>query len=137
LNCDAFKVNTGAISSVKIDTGVIDPQTMPDGVIYWGRLRDSGIDLWSYDEWYVDTTEKGSDIEGAMVDAKRAIMVARQGRFVRHYGAIKDVTALQPYARFPKSWITEDPSCRMVMVQSAPLPAPHQIDAVYSATVVA
>jgi hypothetical protein len=38
-------------------------------------------------------------------------------------------------ARFPKSWITDDPSVRWVQMQSAPLLVPVQIDAIVSATV--
>lgn len=41
---------------------------------------------------------------------------------VQAFGAIKDVGMLRPMRAFPKTWVKQDPSVRMTMTQSAPLP---------------
>lgn len=92
-----------------------------------GRLvavLNDGFQIWAYDEWYVDP-DTGD--EEAMVPADTVFMGSTQARTARHYGAIRDVRAMAAVDRFPKSWITEDPSARWVMLQSAPLVVPHQI----------
>jgi hypothetical protein len=53
------------------------------------------------------------------------------------YGCIKDLSAMYPVARFPKSWEEEDPSARFLLMQSAPLLVPTQIDSFLSAQVLA
>lgn len=105
----------------------------PDGVTLIANNVE-GLNIWSYDEWYVDDD---TGVETAMVPADKVWMASRRARAVRHYGAIKDLKAgLVPLRRFPKSWEEEDPSVRWVMVQSAPLVVPHQIDAFLSAKAV-
>lgn len=95
---------------------------LPDGVTYIGRIE--GLDLWTYEEWYLDD----SNVEQPMVPAKRVLLGSRRADARRHYGAIQDLDSLAAVKRFAKSWVTPDPSARWVMVQSAPLPVPHQID---------
>ena len=53
----------------------------------------------------------------------------------RAYGAIIDDEALVALPRFPKTWKQQDPSVRMCMTQSAPLPLLGWADATFSATV--
>jgi hypothetical protein len=55
---------------------------------------------------------------------------------VRYFGAIMDEAAgLKPWAFFPKSWLNEDPSVRMMLTQTAPLLVPGRKDANYYAEV--
>ena len=124
----------GLFNQREIVMGRIQPVELPGGVTYMGRIDAVGMDVWTYDEWYVD---EATDTEDEMMDPKKVLVLARGARFTRHYGAIKDLDALAPYKRFPKQWDEKDPSVRYLMVQSAPLPAPHQIDAVVCAKVLA
>ena len=56
--------------------------------------------------------------------------------FGEHHGAIKDEAAgLQPLEFFSKSWTVEDPSARILLMQSAPLVVPYRVDASFCATV--
>jgi len=120
----------------RIDMGIINPQELPDGVTYWGYLGDPGIDIYTYDEWYVD--DDGN--EQPMVPVNKIMLGATNAMTKRHYGPIRDLDAIDDgvvEARYyPKSWKTKDPSQRYVMVQSAPLVVPHEIDAFLHATVV-
>lgn len=59
------------------------------------------------------------------------IMISRSALMgVRHFGAIQDLENLRPAQYFSKSWIEEDPSTRMLLMQSAPLMVPYRPNAV-------
>lgn len=131
LDCDQVR---DQLDTRRIDLGLIDPASFGPGVLYYGRLKGVNIDLWQYDEWYVDP-ETG--VEAPMLNPKKVIMGDRTARTARHYGAIQDLKANAAVARFPKSWEEEDPSVRFLMVQSAPLMALHQVDAFLCAQVIA
>ncbi|MDX1602017.1 MAG: major capsid protein [Salinimicrobium sediminis] len=133
---DAFLANTAVTDQLdnrRIDLGNIDPQTLPEGAILYGRIKDVNVTLWSYDEWYLD--ESGT--EQPMIDPKEVLMVTRNARTSTNYGAIEDVEANASVARFAKSWTTKDPSARWLLVQSAPMLALHQSDAFLKAQVLA
>ncbi|MGE3319828.1 MAG: major capsid protein [Candidatus Berkiella sp.] len=110
----------------RMNMGAIDPKSLPNGAKYWGRIDD--IDLFSYNEWYLD--DQG--IEQPMIKENMLILGSDSARTARHYGAIQDLDATAAVRYFPKSWTQEDPSVRFVMLQSAPLVIPHQIDAFMS-----
>lgn len=112
------------ISNFRVVRGAIDPQLLPSGVTYWGNIAELGCDVWSYDEWYWD-----GSANQPIVPPKKMWMGSRNARYDRNYGAIQDMEALISVSRFPKTWVTDDPSARWIMLQSAPLMAPHQVDA--------
>lgn len=124
--------NTALLSSIKADLGQISPQVLPGGVTYLGYLRDPGIDLYTYDGWYRDA----ADVEQPLVPVNKVLLLSEEARFDRLYGAIMDNEAFYGMPRFPKSWVEQDPSVRWLMLQSAPLMVPHQVDAFVSAVVV-
>lgn len=116
-----------------VDSGQINPQLLPNGVTYIGRLAEVGTNIYSYDEWYVDD----SGNEQPMVPAKTVLMASTDARFSRLYGAYVDAE-LGAFAipRIPRSWAEKDPSQRFVQLISRPLMVPHQIDSLYVATVI-
>lgn len=117
---------------INVQMGRIDPRLLPNGVTYYGTLQELGLDVYTYEEWYVDDE---SDIESPMIPTNKILMGNPSARTERMYGAIRDLSALAAVPRFPKSWTVEDPSARFVMLQSAPLMAPIQVDAFLCATV--
>lgn len=110
----------------RINMGAIEPKNLANGAKYWGLIDD--IEVYSYNEWYLD--EAGN--ECPMIPSNMLILGANNARTARHYGAIQDLDATAAVRYFPKSWTQEDPSVRFVMLQSAPLVIPHQIDAFMS-----
>lgn len=122
---------SGGLTPIKITLGQITPQILPNGVIYWGYLPTIACDIYTYDEWYRDQ----NDVEQAYIPTNQVILASTRARFNKCYGAIQDIAAMYAVARFPKSWVTEDPSARWIMMQSAPLFVPVQIDSYISATV--
>lgn len=122
-----------ALDTRRINLGTIEPIERAPGVTLYGRIKDVAIDIYTYDEWYIDP-ETG--VEMPMIDPKKIILASTQGRFSIQYGAIQDLKAGNAaVSRFAKSWEKEDPSVRFIMVQSAPLLSLHQPDAVICATV--
>jgi hypothetical protein len=122
-----------------VDMGEIKPQQLPDGVSYVGRIKAPGlfVDVYSYDEWYIDET---SGTETAMVPADKVWMGSTRTANAKLHAVIQDMEAIEggiaaAVNRFPKSWLTQDPSARWLMVQSAPLMALQQPDAFVSAKV--
>ncbi|WP_420652445.1 major capsid protein, partial [Mesorhizobium japonicum] len=54
---DAFQKNDTVLkqlNSRRVDMGLIRPELLPDGVTYLGYLNDPGVDLYTYNEWYLD-----------------------------------------------------------------------------------
>lgn len=136
---DAFLENpqlapdTGRQSSISIDRGSIQPELYPNGATYIGHLRDVNCDIWSYDEWYQDETGALQ----AIVPENKIFFGSTNARMDRLYGVIQDLAGLAAVARFPKSWVQEDPSMRFIELQSAPLMVPHEVDTYVVATVIA
>lgn len=126
---DAFLNNSSVkefMDMRRVDMGMIDPQTLPEGVTYYGYLKEIGCDIYGYDEWYLDD----SGNEQPMVPTKKVLVGSSKARTDMLYGAVVDVVdgtfALE---RVPKSWTTPKPSARFVAIKSRPLPVPTQIDA--------
>ena len=132
---DAFIKNAkvqNVLDNRRIVMGQIDPNMLPNGVTYYGNVKDVGLDIYTYDEWYVDPT---TTVEMPMIGPKKVVMGSPQARTYRNYGAIQDLKATFAVPMFPKSWETEDPSVRWLLLQSAPLLSLNQVDAFLCATV--
>lgn len=121
---DAFQSNETVLkqlNSRRVDMGLIKPEELPDGVTYLGYLNDPGIDLYAYDEWYLDATGD----EQPVIPAGGLILGSTSTRNAMLYAAIQDLEAIESglveAARFPKSWVTQEPSVRWLKLQSAPL----------------
>ncbi|GAV21603.1 major capsid protein [Carboxydothermus pertinax] len=115
-----------------VDTGQINPQTLPNGTTYIGRIAELGVNIYTYDEWYLD--DDGN--EKPMVPEKTVLMASTSARFDLLYGAYVDVEeGVFDLPRVPRSWVEKDPSVRWVQMISRPLPVPQHIDSLYVATV--
>ena len=100
------------------------------GAVYkgqWGQYA-----LWIYNEWYVDDT----DTEKPILTDGSVIMCGPDMMGTRAFGQILDPAfnyAALPYA--PKTWVTEDPAQRYIMMQSSPITIPSRVNAAFAATV--
>jgi hypothetical protein len=131
---DKFDPNdtTSGLSSVRVDRGQIDIRNLPNGVTYLGFFKELGCDFWAYDGTY-------TDLDGTVkpyAPAGKIAMLSRNARFDRNYAAIQNYHAgFAAVPRFPLTWIEPDGRARFVQVESAPLYAPHQVDALFVARV--
>lgn len=106
------------------------------GAVYkgqWGQYA-----LWIYNEWYVDQGTEGgtTDTEYPMLADGTIVMAGPDLMGTRAFGQILDPNfnyAALPYA--PKTWVTEDPAQRFIMMQSSPIVIPSRVNASLGATV--
>lgn len=119
---------------LKVNVGEIKPSALPAGAEFICSLRYPGayFDIYTYAATYLDD----SSVSQNYVPADKVWIGSTQARCSRQYAAIHDLDfGMAPTRWFPKSWKEEDPSCRWLMLQSAPLPCLHQADAFLSAEV--
>ena len=120
---------------LRLTLGQIEPQALPNGTTYIGRITELGLDMWLHEDWYISDFD--SSVEESMMPTNKVLMGSRNARTTRHYAAIQDLEASGALKRFPKTWIEKDPSAQFLVVQSAPLMIPHQVDAFLCAQVLA
>lgn len=128
-----IKANGKELDMRRVDMGAIDPQHLPGGVTYWGYLKDSALDVYSYDEWYLD--EEGNEVP--MVPAHSALLASPNAHTTLAYGVValyKNGENSAPHfyegARVPDSWVQRaNPAGRILQVKSRPLPIVNQVNA--------
>lgn len=114
----------------------IGPQ-IKRGAVYKGRWGQ--YDLWIYNEWYVETGTDGNavvDKEYPMLPDGSIVMCGPDMMGTRAFGQILDPNfnyASLPFA--PKTWTSEDPPQRYLMMQSSPIVIPSRVNASFSAQV--
>ena len=114
---------------------VIKPTQKENNVTYIGTIHELGLDLYQYNEWYVDDwTDPANPVELPMVPAGTLMMASTGARFSMYYGAIhmlnqrteKWETVAGKYV--PDTFIKKRPDRRFLSLQSAPVPVPHEVD---------
>ena len=106
---------------------MVQDATFTDGGVFMGQIQ--GFNIFVYSGL--------SENNAPLLPSGTVILVSEseiQG--VRAFGAIRDeASGFQALPYFPKSWVVQDPSARIVMTQSAPLLVPQRINATLCATV--
>lgn len=123
-----------------ISIGNIDPKSLPNGATYIGTITSLGMDLYSYDEWYLDDeTDPLNPIEKPFVPSGTVMVASTRARSTMLYGAVMLAVDSQfvtyEGARIPDSWMQKDPAARFAQVHSRPLPVPHEVNSWYIAKV--
>jgi hypothetical protein len=114
-----------------LDTRRGSESRVEGGPIAQTRVRNPGsigeFDIFVYSDAYID--EDGT--AGNMMPSGGVLVVnGADLEGVRHYGMVKDYAANHRAQRlFVKSWLEEDPSQRILLMQSAPLPVPYRPNA--------
>lgn len=107
--------------------GVIEPSLVNDAVTYIGKLPGLGIEIYTYDDWYIDDDgiEKPYIPENKVLFAKRYF-----GGFA--YGAVtqlENLTYVTYEARLvPKMWAEQKDEQVMYKLSSRPIPKPGDIN---------
>lgn len=123
-----FRANNEVKKSAELlrnvdSTIVLTPSEQTEDIQYKGRFGD--FDVFVHYGRYLD-----DGVEKRFLEPNEIMLMGKSIEGVRHFGAIKDLKA-QISARqfFLKSWETEDPSHRYIMIQSAPLLVPYDANA--------
>lgn len=94
----------------------LDPQIL--GVAQF-KGTDGTVRYWVYNDKYVDSDGQTKDL----FNTDSVTLISREKAVgTLAFGAILDHDSLRAMRYFPKSWLEQNPSVRMLMTQSAPLP---------------
>ncbi len=147
LNADKVVMGSAAIRSFlnhpkikevlnnrRMNIGDITPQLKNNGAQKIADWYDPNCEIWTYSGKYIDPAT-GNRMN--LLPPNAVLIGSSAARCERHFAVIQDLKAKVNAALqfFPKTWETEDPSALWLMLQSAPLPIPHQIDGFVCATV--
>jgi|GEM_PF-1500635 len=129
--------NRVALENRQLIQGTIDftSQFNDDGVLYLGQA--DGVRFWEYSR-----TASLNGTSTPMIRAKYAEFISISPNSERElaFGAIPDMDALEGKVfkseRFSKSWLVKDPSARIVLAHSRPLPITRKPNATVSMKVV-
>ena len=148
LNCDICvmgkDVVSAFISNPKIkdlldvknyNLAVIQPRQLPNGVTYIGTIHELGLDIYKYNEWYLDDwTNPAAPEDKPLVPDNQLALLSSNTDWSMYYGAITLID--EPNGNFrtvegklvPDTWTKRKPARRFLNVSSAPLCVPHDVD---------
>lgn len=154
-NCDmcvmADDVATAFVNHEKVqkvldvknyNLAVIQPKQLPNGVTYVGTIHELGMDIYTYNEWYLDDwTNAEKAEEKPMVPDGTLALLSSNANYSMYYGAITLIDEATRNFRtiegkyVPDTWVKRKPARRFLQLQSAPLSVPHDVDSWFVATV--
>jgi hypothetical protein len=141
----AFLTNDSVIKVLDVknyNLAIIQPKMLPNGVTYIGTLHGLGMDIYVYNEWYLDDwTDEANPTDMPMVPAGTLSLMSSKEEYAMAYGAITLIE--EPNGQFrtvegqyvPDSYAKRRPARRFLQLSSAPLPVPTTIDSWFVAQV--
>lgn len=147
-NVDRIICGQKALKLLKNDKGVLEKmdnrryqagefnaRDLPNGVRYHGYLTDSGLEIYSYKEVYVDRiTNPAKPTIRKLIPDDMIIMISPNVDFMRAYGlcsyfdeASKQLVTAET-ARLLHPYIAHKPERKMLEACSHPLPIPDKVD---------
>ena len=124
------------------DLAVIAPKQLPNGVTYIGSIKGLGLDLYTYNEWYLDDwTNPLKPEEKPLIPDGTFVLMSTRAQYSMYYGAITVIDDASKEFRtvegeyVPDTYIARKPARRFLNLSSAPLPVPHEVDSWFVATV--
>lgn len=114
---------------------VIQPRQLPNGVTYVGTIHELGMDIYTYNEWYLDDwTDEANPVEKPLVPDNQLALLSTGANYSMYYGAITLID--EPNGNFrtvegklvPDTWTKRKPARRFLNISSAPLCVPHDVD---------
>lgn len=134
---DAFIENEEVktlLDKFRYTIATVEPTIEDDAITFIGKIPSLGLEIYSYDEWYLDDQNDEQPIV-----PNGTVLLGSRGMNRIVYGAVTqmDNGGFVTYDgnRVPKSWIDEQNEVRKVRITSRPLPAPIDVDNWYVATV--
>ena len=124
------------------DLAVIRPRLLPNGVTYVGTIHKLGLDIYQYNEWYLDDwTEPEAPENKPLVPEKTLALMSTEADYSIYYGAItmipeegKTFVTVEG-DKVPQTWVERRPDRRFLQINSKPLTVPHEVNSWYVAQV--
>jgi hypothetical protein len=123
------------LDSLRLVAGVMEPMNLPNGAKYLGRLFNPAVDIYVYDEWFIDDfTTPGTPVTMPMVPANMLLIGSTQLQGSMLYGAVTVIDqkteefVTYEGRRIPDTWTKKNPDQRIIRLSSKPLPVPGIFD---------
>lgn len=124
------------------EVAVIAPRELPNGATYIGTIHEIAMDIYTYNEWYLDDwTNKNKPEEKPLLPANIVALLSTEAEYSMYYGAVgivdeagKTISVVEG-VRVPEQWVERRPARRFLQLSSAPLCVPHEVDSWFVATV--
>ena len=137
---DAFLADAtikNLLDNRRIEIGAIKPEEMEGGLTYYGHLNLPGVDIYGYDEVYLDDAD---DSTKPLIPDNMVLMLPSAAGFVRAYGLctyLDDAGAWHSAEtdRLLRTYVEHRPDRRFIELQTHPLLIPDKIDSWFAATV--
>lgn len=114
---------------------VIQPKQLPNGVTYIGTIHEIGLDIYKYNEWYLDDwTVPETPEEKPLVPVDTLALLSSTANYSMYYGAITLIDEATGNFRTVEgkyvadTWAKRKPARRFLNLSSAPLCVPHDVD---------
>ncbi len=114
---------------------VIQPKQLPNGVTYIGTIHEIGLDIYKYNEWYLDDwTAPETPEEKPLVPVDTLALLSSTVNYSMYYGAITLIDEATGNFRTVEgkyvadTWAKRKPARRFLNLSSAPLCVPHDVD---------
>lgn len=124
------------------DLAVIKPRELPNGVTYIGTINKLGLDIYEYNEWYLDDwTNPDAPEQKPLVPDGVVALLSTGADYSRYYGAITMIPeegkafATVEGDRVPQTWVERRPDRRFLQINSKPLTVPHEVNSWFVAHV--
>lgn len=120
---------------------VIAPKQLPNGVTYVGTIHKLGLDIYQYNEWYLDDFTKPETPETKpLIPDGNLLLLSTRANYSMLYAVIVLIDDNEKFysvesSRAPYSWTEKKPPRRFLQLQSKPLPVPHEVDSWFVAKV--
>lgn len=121
----------------RIEIGAIKPEEMEGGLTYYGHLNLPGVDIYGYDEVYLDDETKETK---PLIPDNKVLMIPGSADFMRAYGLCTYIDDMGDWhkaqtARLLRTYVEHRPDRRMIELQAHPLLIPDKVDSWLAATV--
>ena len=126
----------------RLEVAVIAPKELPNGATYIGTIHEIGMDIYTYNEWYLDNwTNAEKPEDKPLLPDNIVALLSTEADYSMYYGAVGIVDeagktiAVVEGSRIPEQWVERRPARRFLQLSSAPIPVPHEVDSWFIATV--
>lgn len=124
------------------DLAIIKPRQLPSGVTYVGTIHKLGLDIYQYNEWYLDDwTAPDAPEEKPIVPDGTLALMSTDADYSIYYGAItmipeegKGFVTVEG-DKVPQTWVERRPDRRFLQINSKPLTVPHEVNSWFVAHV--
>lgn len=117
------------------DLAVIKPKELPNGATYIGTLSEFGMDIYEYNETYLDDWTNPEKPEDKMlVPEKTVALLSSSADYGRYYGAVTIVDEESKQfitiegEMVLETWVERNPARRLIQLNSRFLPVPNEVD---------